>query len=61
MRHLVFQRGETRIVEERRQPLIETRRADPCRSIRARLVERRERFVLLAERGVDRTRCAWST
>ena len=49
-----LQRGEARIVEQRRQPWIEARRADPGGAILAGAVERGEGFVLLTESGVDR-------
>ena len=50
VRDFEFQHSEARIIKERRQPRIEARRADSGGAIVARLIEGRERFVLVAQR-----------
>lgn len=53
MGDFVFQRGEPRIFKQRRQPEKKSWRAHPGGTIGDSLVERGERLVRIAERGVD--------
>src|SRR5438552_84700 len=54
MRDFVFQGGKARIIEERREPLIEARGADARGAVVAGPVERSEGGVVFSERGMDR-------
>src|SRR5438874_2518272 len=48
-----LQRGEARVTQQRRQPRIESRCADPGGTIVAGAVERSKGFVFFTESGVD--------